>query len=349
LVLEHLFPENWLEKKVRYAFFIAVIYSTVGIIAARLLFGANSGIVSVIFTSLLILPYLQKMFRKEEREEETERRLSLKRFASLKHFFNKNQAIRVYLAIFLGIYLTYMLYSFILPQLGINTFNVFKEQLFVDPALRGRAFDFTSFISILTNNWWVLLATFLLAIGVGDGAIFFVAWNASSWGALFGYRALTAGLYAGINPWWYLLLLMSITFPHVILEGGAYILAAVSGSIISDEIIKERSDIRKFLLYLVEGTVIIFLLRYLYSYVFRVKSVVGFNIVTIVLVLIMVWLVGRLFQQKRLKKVFLNNYALFIIAIVIFILGALIETLVLNNVGILNKIYLFSALFRGFT
>lgn len=345
MVLEHLFPENWLEKKVGYAFLIAVIYSTVGIIGARLLFGANSGIVSVIFTSLLILPYLQKLFRREEREEETERRVSLRHLSSLKGFFKNNQAIRVYFAIFLGIYLAYTLYSFILPQLGINTFNVFKEQLFVDPALRGRAFDLGTFLSILANNWWVLLATFLLAIVVGDGAIFFITWNASSWGALFGYRALTAGLYAHVSPWWYLLLVLVITLPHLILEGGAYILSAISGSIISKEIVKERADIRNFIFYVVCGAALIFFLRYIYKYAFGVKNMIGFNLITLILVIAMIYIMGRLFQQKRLKKVFLNNYALFIIAILVFIIGALVETLVLDNVNILNKIYMFSFLF----
>ncbi len=345
MVLEHLFPENWLERRVGYAFLIAVIYSTVGIIAARVLFGANSGIVSVIFTSLLILPYLQKMIGREEREEEKEKRASLRHLASIKHFFRNNQVIRVYFAVFLGIYLTYMFYSFLLPLLGVNTFNVFKEQLFVDPALRGRAFSLGSFLSILVNNWWVLLACFLLAIISGDGAIFFIAWNASSWGALFGYRALTAGLYAGVSPWWYLLLVFFITLPHVILEGGAYILSAISGSIISTEIIKEKADIRNFIFYAVCGAALIVLLRFIFKYGFGVRSMTGFNLSTIVLVIAMIFVVGRLFQQKRLKKVFLNNYALFIIAIVVFIIGAVVEVVVLDNMVVLNKIYAFSMLF----
>ena len=342
MVLEHLFPENWLEKKIGYAFLIAVIYSTIGIIAARLLFGANSGIVSVIFTSLLILPYLQKMLKKEEREEETEKRLNLKQFASLKHFFKNNQAIRVYFAIFLGIYLTYAFYSFILPQLGFNTF---KEQLFVDPALRGRAFDIGTMIGILANNWWVLLACFLLAIIAGDGAIFFITWNASSWGALFGYRALTSAWYGNVNPWWYLFLILVITLPHVILEGGAYILSAISGGIISNEIIKHKAGIRNFIFYIITGTALILLSLYFYKYLLGAKSMVGFHLISIIIITVMIYSMGRLFEQKRLKKVFYNNYVLFIIAIIVFLIGALVETLVLNNVSILEKIYVFSFLF----
>ena len=345
MVLEHLFPEDWLEKKVGYAFLIAVIYSTVGIIAARLLFGANSGIVSVIFTSLLILPYLQKMFGKEEREEEREKRAKLNRLASLKHFFTKNQAIRVYASIFLGIYLTYMLYAFILPQFNLDVMNVFKEQMFVDPALRGRAFDTSTFLSILTNNWWVLLACFLLALLTGDGAIFFITWNASSWGALFGYKAFAAGMYSGSSPWGYLLLLFIITLPHVFLEGGAYILSAISGSVISDEIIKERRDIRNFIVYIIFGAFMLWLFWKFYIVIFGARNLMWLSLILIAVITAMIHLIGRLFQKKRLKKVFLNNYDLFILAVLIFILGALIETLVLNYSGTLNQIYAYSMMY----
>jgi len=343
MVLEHLFPEAVLEKKAGYAFLIAIIYSVVGIIAARLLFGANSGIVSVIFTSLLLLPYLQKMFKKEEKEEEKEKKVSISE-SSITGFFKRNQAIRIYFAIFLGIYLTYMLCSFILPQLGFNTFNILKEQLFVDPSLRGRAFDAGTFISIISNNWWVLLACFLIAIIIGDGAIFFVAWNASSWGALFGYRALAAAMYSGASPWVYLLQLFVITFPHVILEGGAYILAAISGNIISNEIIQEKSDIKNFIFYIIGGAALIVIIKLMFRYVLGINDPVIFSLTSLVLITLMVYIIIRLFQQQRLQKVFKNNYILFLIAIIIFILGAFIETMVLNHSEALNNIYAFSSM-----
>jgi len=347
MVLEHLFPEDWLEKRVIYAFIIAVVYSVLGIAAARVLFGANSGIVSVIFTSLFILPYLQKLFKKEEKEEEKEHLLSLKSFASIKHFFKHNKAIKVYFAIFLGIYLTYMFFSFILPQLGFNTFDILKEQLFVDPALRGRAIDTGTFFSILTNNWWVLLACFLIAIIVGDGAIFFIAWNASSWGVLFGYRALTAGLNGGVNPWYYLLLLFLITLPHVILEGGAYILAAISGNVISDEIIKNKTEVRNFIFYLIGGVSLLLMLKVVYDKLFGMSDSITFIIINIIIITILVHVILRLFQQPRLQKVFKDNYYLFIIAIIVFVIGALVETLVLNNSTTLNNIYALSMAYIG--
>jgi hypothetical protein len=347
MVLEHLFPEDWLERRVGYAFIIAVVYSILGIAAARMLFGANSGIVSVIFTSLFILPYLQKLFKKEERDEEKEHSLSLKSFASIKHFFKHNKSVKIYFAIFFGIYLTYMFCSFVLPQLGFNTFDILKEQLFVDPALRGRAFDTGTFASIFTNNWWVLLACFLIAIIVGDGALFFIAWNASSWGVLFGYRALTAGLHNGTSPWLYMLLLFFITLPHVILEGGAYILAAISGNVISDEIIKNKKEVRNFIFYLIGGTCLLLMLKVVFNRLFGMSDSVIFGIVNIVIITILVHVIIKLFEQPSLQKVFKDNYYLFIIAIIIFILGAFVETMVLTNSVTLNNIYALSALYIG--
>jgi len=340
MVLEHLFPENWLEKKVRYAFIIAFVYSCLGIMAARLLFGANSGIGSIVFASLLILPYLKKLFEREERREKHEIRFSIREL-----WKDNRVAIKVYLGIFLGIFLTYALYSFLLPQMGLNTFSLLKEQLFVDQALRGHAFDFGTCLSILTNNWWVLLACFLLALFTGDGAIFFIAWNASAWGTLFGYRAVTAAAISGANPWWYLLLVIVITFPHMILEGGAYILAAISGSIISDDIIEKSKEIRAFLWYAVGGTALFLAFYFFYKNVIGATSSITFSLLSIVIITGMIHFIGRLFKDKKHKEAFIYNYNLFIIALVVFAIGALVETFVLNYSQTLNTIYWYSAIF----
>ena len=90
MVLEHLFPDDWLERKHRYAFLLAFLYSLVAIVVARLLFGANSGIVSVVFTSLLLIPYIKKLFEKGRDSEMQEPEFNLKRF-----WANNKQAVRI--------------------------------------------------------------------------------------------------------------------------------------------------------------------------------------------------------------------------------------------------------------
>jgi hypothetical protein len=133
-----------------------------------------------------------------------------------------------------------------------------------------------------------------------------------------------------------------ITLPHVILEGGAYILAAISGNVISDEIIKDKSEIRNFIFYLFGGACLIVVLKLFFKYAFGLASPVVFSLISVILVTALIHIIITLFQQPRLKKVFVNNYNLFIIAIIIFLIGALVETFVLNYSGTLNKIYALS-------
>jgi MFS family permease len=335
MVLEHLFPETWLEKKTYYAFIIAAIYSTIGIIASKLLFGANSGIVSVFFTSLLILPYLQKLFKKEQLQEEKEKTFSLKKL-----WQDNKTIIKVYFSIFFGIYFTYMLYSFLLPQIGMDTFGLFKEQLFLDPALRGRAFfDVGLLTSILSNNWWVLLACFLIALLVGDGAIFFITWNASSWGVLFGYRALSASVYSGESALIYLGLIILITLPHVLLEGAGYILAAISGSVISDGFDK-KEELSRFISYTFTTLLLFFLLNHLFQMFFS-KETIG--LLWMIIITSSLFFLGKILEKKD-KELFNYNYFLFVMAVIIFIIGAVVETIVLNSSNTLNQIYFFSSM-----
>ncbi len=318
-----------------------MIYSTIGIIVARLLFGANSGIVSVIFTSLLLLPYLKKLLRGEEEKEEKEKSFKLKKL-----FKDNWEAIKVYGMMFIGIYLAYTFYSFVLPLFGFEASIVFKEQLLLDPALKGNAvFMSNTFISILINNWWVLLACFLLALLTGDGAVFFVTWNASSWGAIFGYRTLAAGMYSGTSIVYNLVAVLLITLPHVLLEGGAYILSAISGGVINDEIIEKKEELIEFLIYAFLAVTVYVMVAVMLNLIIASKTV--FTIINAVLILALIYCIKFLFDKKKYKEVFTYNYVLFLTALVIFIIGAVIETLVIGNSETLNRIYSFAGMFAG--
>ncbi|MBR9703288.1 hypothetical protein GOV10_04580, partial [Candidatus Woesearchaeota archaeon] len=327
--------EDWLEKKLRYAFIIAFVYSAVAILGARLLFAANSGLVSVVFTSLLLIPYLQKLFEKEEMAE-----LREKSGFKVRTFIKDNlPAIKVYAALFLGIYIAFMLYSFFLPIMGFDTGVVFREQLSLESGFRGNAFSIDTFLNIFLNNWWVLLACFLLALLTGDGAIFFITWNASTWGAIFGYRALAAAFAGGFgNPYMNLLLIFAITLPHVILEGGAYVLAAISGSIISDDVISESGEVPHFLAYLLGVLLAYGLLVFIFATLFPSLLVLrGFLNVFVLFGLL--WLLGNAFDDADHKRVYWYNYRLFIIAVLLFLVGAFVETVVLSNSSLLATIY----------
>gem|GEM_PF-463215 len=350
MVLEHLFPDDWLEQKLFYAFILAFVYSTVAIIIARLLFAANSGIVSVIIVSLLLMPYLEVLLAEEEEKEEKELTLSIREM-----YLDNKGTISVYFSLFLGIYVAYMLYTFLLPQFGVEVGRVFGEQLALETNQRGGAFFSGGlFMEIFLNNWWVLLACFLLALVGGDGALFFVAWNASSWGAIFGLRALAAGD-AAYGAWLNLLLIVVITLPHLILEGGAYILAAISGGVLSDDVTSKREAMEKFIYWFIGGILLFavsfFLFRALFGYEVMVngipRTVTGIlvtmplvaSFLNIVVVVVFLHLLSYVFDDPRHKEVFQYNYYLFLLALALFVLAAFVETIILDHATMLNVIY----------
>ncbi|MFH1770272.1 MAG: stage II sporulation protein M [archaeon] len=283
MVLEHLFPENWLEKKVQYAFLLGVGYSIIGIAIAKILFPSDPALVAVAFTALMILPELNKLFSIEEKREEHEKKLSIKKLLK-----DNKDFIKIYLFIALGIFIVYAIGSLILPEFQIN--QLFREQLEMRGAGGAAVFTESLFWHILINNWWVLLACFALALLTGDGAIFLITWNASMWGTIFGITARNAAAYANASPFWYLFLVLLIVLPHAILEIGSYIVAAISGGVISKDVLLEK------------------------------------------------------FESARFNKVFKYNLWLLLIAILILLLGAFVETYVLDNVGLYKEIIMQSYL-----
>ncbi len=283
MVLEHVFPEDWLERKGRYAFLLGVIYSVVGVLIASILFPGDPALVAVAFTALLLLPELYKLFSIEERKESVEKRIS---FSAL--WKDDAELIRIYVFLFLGILLVYALGTMVLPTFQTN--NLFREQLeirfgqgFAGNAILGQ-FSPDLFFSLLSNNFLVLIACFILALLTGDGAIFLITWNASVWGTIFGVTAKHAAAFSGQNPFYVFLLIMLIVFPHMIIEAMSYFLAAISGSVISKDVILEQ------------------------------------------------------FASHRFMEVFGFNLYLFFFALVFLLLGAIVETWVLGNVGIYQEI-----------
>ncbi len=339
MVLEHLFPDSWLEKKMSLSFFLGLGFTVIGVLLARLLFGANSGIVSVIFISILLIPSLRKLFLMEEKQEEREKSFTWK------HFFKDNKhLILAYVGIFLGVYVAYFAIAYMSMAFEWNITSIFGEQLFLDPAISGRAiFDSAMFWSILTNNWWVLMACFFLSLLSGDGATFFIVWNASAWAAIFAVRAFGAGQILGTSSLEVALVMQLIVLPHVLLEGGAYLLAAISGSIISDDAVSKADDLRHFIILLIGSIGGFILLNKLFTIITgSISALVTLRMLT---VFGLVYLLGFAFPDKRHKEVFIYNYWLFVFAILVFIVGALVETFVLSTSNTLSVYYSAAQLF----
>jgi len=299
LVLEHIFPEDWLEKKGRYAFILGFIYTVIGILVASILFPGDPALVAVAITSMLLLPELYKIFSIEERQESMEKKVSIKSL-----WRDDIEIVRIYVFLFLGILLVYSLGTIVLPQMQAN--NLFREQLEIrfGQGFSGQAvsvgevagtLSFTPglFLDLLGNNFLVLIACFIIALLAGDGAIFLITWNASVWGTIFGLTAKYAGVFSGKPPLYFFALIMLIVFPHMLLEAISYFLAAISGSVISKDVILEE------------------------------------------------------FASNRFFEVFSFNLYLLLFALVFLLLGALVETVVLDNVSTYQEIIRMSLMGLG--
>lgn len=246
MVLEHLFPEDWLEKKGRYAFILGVVYSVVGIILSSILFPGDPALVAVAFTALLLLPELYKIFSIEERQESMEQSITLNAL-----WRDDVAVLKIYLFLFLGILLVYSLGTIILPEFQTN--NLFREQLEIRfgqgfaGSATGSIFSSGLFFDLLKNNFLVLIAVFIMSLLTGDGAIFLITWNASVWGAIFGLTAKNAAIFSGHAHYLLFAAIMVIVFAHMIIEALSYFLAAISGSVISKDVLLERFASERFL------------------------------------------------------------------------------------------------------
>jgi hypothetical protein len=132
----------------------------------------------------------------------------------------------------------------------MHTNNLFREQLEIryGQGFAGHAIISTGlFWDLLKNNFMVLIACFLLALLTGDGAIFLITWNASVWGTIFGLTARKAAVASGTtNPFIYFGIIMAVVFPHMMLEAISYFLAAISGSMISKDVLLEQFESHRF-------------------------------------------------------------------------------------------------------
>lgn len=247
MVLEHIVPEKWLEKRAWSAFLLGGFYSILGIIIARFLFSADPALPAVAFTSLFILPELYALFRLEEEEQERDAGSDIKAF-----WRDNGDFFRVLLGLFLGILLIYSFAAMFLSSFSVN--SLFREQLEMRSGGFGAAGMATGaaiqheslFMRLLLNNAMVLAAVFVVALLAGDGAIFLLTWNASVWGTIFGVTARNAGYVTHSDPFVYFVHIVITVTPHVLLEASAYILAAMAGGMISRAILKDGIGSKRF-------------------------------------------------------------------------------------------------------
>jgi len=231
-MLEQILPASWLAKKSWFAFILGVTYTVLGIVSALILFPKEPGLAAVAFTSLLALPSLNRILTLEARQAAREKKFDLS-----DPFKNHRDVFGVYIFLFIGVFLVFSVFSIILP--GIATNAIFADQI-TAIGISGSALSDGGFTSIFSNNLIVFLFALIASFIYGSGAIFIIIWNASVWGVVFGVIARDASVITNYNPFAYFALTMIVVAPHLITEASAYIMAAISGGIVSKAVIMEK-------------------------------------------------------------------------------------------------------------
>jgi uncharacterized membrane protein SpoIIM required for sporulation len=196
-----------------------------------LIFGSNPGYMIVGFITILLFPTISKLLLDEENIEIRE-----KKFNVLHLLRDHRDIFEIYFFLFMGVFVVSLAASFFLPK----TFNLFQPQLAV-AGLTGYAFNPGTFASIVINNLIVFAVCFILSLVYGAGSFLFLSWNATTWGAIFGF-------YMKSN-----LALIVPVLPHLITETVAYLGAAIVGGIISKGLLREKLHSKGFYHHITDG------------------------------------------------------------------------------------------------
>ena len=236
MVLEQYFKVKWIERK-EHAFFLGFVYSLIGIVSARLIFPSSVGIMSIAFASILMVPSLSVLLKLEENAEIREKKFSIRML-----IHDHKDIFKVYIFLFLGIFLAYSLVALISSNLSIQ--KMFSTQL-KSVGIKGFAFFDNPWISIVMNNLLVMVVCFVLSIVYGAGSVLFLTWNASVWGVAFAYFVKQqypqgANVFIGFSKSFLPFL------PHMMTEAIAYISAAIVGGIVSKAVLREKLFSKKF-------------------------------------------------------------------------------------------------------
>lgn len=247
MVFEQLFKFKPLKASSFNIFIMGFIFSELGILSALFVFPNLAGLMSIAFTAVITIPYLYNLLM----QEKTEIRKST---FFLRSIVENNKIIfKSYILLFFGIFLSYVIYAIFLPE--FNLFTLFENQLkFL--FLSGSAVQPGSFTGILFNNFTVLIIFFVFSILFGVGSVLFLTWNASVWGTILGYLIKTASQ-ATHNIVQSFLVTFFKFLPHLITEASAYLLAIISGLIISQTFITVDIKSERFDYTILEGIVVL--------------------------------------------------------------------------------------------
>lgn len=251
MVLESLLKSMQAERKPWEAFFIGLLYSTVALFLSLWIFRQQASLVMIFLTSLAAVPLIYNAIKIEERKDiEIDSETTLIK--------EHKKAVSLYLYLFLGFVISFAVWYVILPSSLLH--DLFRTQtqtiLDINNKVTGKTSTDTLILlsTIFLNNVKVLIFCILFAFLYGFGAIFILTWNASVISAAIGNFVRTnLASYASlvglpkIGKYMHIVSLGLFKYSiHGIPEIVAYIIAGITGGIISVAVIRHDFGTKRF-------------------------------------------------------------------------------------------------------
>lgn len=251
MVLEALLKAFQAERKPWEAFFIGFVYATIALFLSLWVFRQQASLVMIFLTSLAAVPLIYNTIKIEEQKDiESESESSLLK--------EHKKAIYLYSYLFLGFIIAFSLWYVVLPTSLLHDLYRTQTQTILDINNKVTGMTPTDTLILLStiflNNVKVLIFCILFAFLYGFGAIFILTWNASVISTAIGNFVRTnlanyvslVGL-PKVGKYMHIVSLGLLKYSiHGIPEILAYIIAGLTGGIISVAIIRHDFGTKKF-------------------------------------------------------------------------------------------------------
>lgn len=196
---------------------LGAVSGLLGFIVASIFYPSQADVLTVVFASIPLIYPLMRFFL----EDENHRRPHL-------------PEIKVYGSLFVGEVIAFFALAYVFAE-------SFQVQSNTIATITGSATSIGPFFSILANNLVVFGAILLISVIIGSAGAFVLTWNASVLGVFFAdlvrsmeHSGSLLTCLPNPSPLCYL--------PHATLEMTGFIIAGVSGSLISAAIYREHFD-----------------------------------------------------------------------------------------------------------
>lgn len=278
MVLGKLSQISFSENIIADGFIKGFVFCLIGTILGFIFFPKNALLIAVFFSTIALMPSVGRVLSLQELLEGRIKQVNDKKNVKIEELNMSSQKtspffllkenfplFKFYTAIFFGMMVFFLMLFFVLPENQVNSLSIqirFGSGFANDTGNAASDFGNASyeqglFFDYVSNNMLVLVVGFIIALFFGEGAIFLIAWNAAYWATIFVLRAKGLSAIAGADPLILIALIFFSVFVHMGLETLSYLMAIISGGIISKGFSREKLYGERFSKILINSLIIL--------------------------------------------------------------------------------------------